>query len=84
MVKCPELEEARQQLRRAIVPQALRTNRDFKAVLKHTHIAPKVVKWLLQTGRFSEFRLAEKYVRSENKEGAETRGGIRNRISGRP
>ena len=67
MVKCPELEETRQQLRRAIAPQALRTNRDFEAVLKHTDMAPKVVKWLLQTGRFPEFRLAEKYARSETR-----------------
>ena len=43
-------------------------------------MAPKVVKWLLRTGRFPEFRLAEKYARSV----VETRGGLRNRISGRP
>ena len=47
----------------------MRTYRDFTAATSKKKSACKLVRWLLATGRFPEFRLAERY-RAEAAQGA--------------
>jgi hypothetical protein len=49
---------------------ALRTTRDFAAITADRNRAPVVVKWLLDTGRFPEFRLARRYAAFKDYEAA--------------
>jgi hypothetical protein len=44
-----------------MAPKAMRTYRDFASATTRENIAHKLVRWLLSTGRFPEFRLAEQY-----------------------
>jgi hypothetical protein len=53
-----------------MAPKSMRTYRDFKAATSKKKSAYKLVRWLLATGRFPEFRLAERY-RAEAAQGAE-------------
>ena len=55
VIYCPELEDEREELR-ALLPQALRTTRDFAAATTDPSSAKLVVKWLLATGRLPEYR----------------------------
>ena len=57
-------------LRRTIAPRALCTYRDFTAATSKKKSASQLVRWLLATGRFPEFRLAERY-RAEAVQGIE-------------
>ena len=61
VIACPELSVQREVLRSQLNPFSLQTSQDFaNATLDHRK-AIKVVRWLLGSGRFREFRLAEHY-----------------------
>jgi hypothetical protein len=53
-----------------MAPRAMCTYRDFTAATSEKKSTSKLVRWLLATGRFPEFRLAERY-RVEVAQGAE-------------
>ena len=53
-----------------MAPRALCTYRDFTAATSKKKSTSKLVHWLLATGRFPEFRLAERY-RAEAVQGVE-------------
>jgi hypothetical protein len=53
-----------------MAPRALCTYRDFTAATSKKKSTSTLVRWLLATGRFPEFRLAERY-RIEAVQGAE-------------
>ena len=53
-----------------MAPRALCTYRDFTAATSKKKSTSKLVRWLLATGRFPEFRLVERY-RVEAVQGAE-------------
>jgi hypothetical protein len=44
-----------------MAPRAIYTYRDFTAATAKKKSTSKLVRWLLATGRFPEFRLAERY-----------------------
>ena len=44
---------------------ALRTYQDFVEATAHPLRARQITRWLLATGRFTEFRLAERYRAEE-------------------
>jgi hypothetical protein len=69
VLDCRDLAEQRQELRRTLAPRAMRTYRDFTAATSKKKSAHKLVRWLLATGRFPEFRIAERY-RAEAAQGA--------------
>jgi hypothetical protein len=69
VLDCRDLAEQRQELRRTLAPRAMCTYRDFTAATSKKKSAYKLVRWLLATGRFPEFRLAERY-RVEAAQGA--------------
>jgi hypothetical protein len=50
-------------------PKAMYTYRDFASATVKRETAYTLVRWLLSTGRFTEFRLAEQY-RAEAVQGA--------------
>ena len=52
-----------------MAPRTMCTYRDFAAATSKKTSAYKLVRWLLATGRFPEFRLAERY-RAEAAQGA--------------
>ena len=58
IIRCPETEEAREQLVRAVAPEPLRSRRDLEAILRHPLHAQTVVRWFLRLGRLTEYRLA--------------------------
>ena len=70
VIHCSGLTEERERLRRELAPHALRTSRDFAAITADRNRAPIVVKWLLATGRFPEFRLARRYAALQDHEAA--------------
>ena len=51
-------------------PKAICTYRDFVTVTAEEKSTYKLVRWLLSTGRFLEYRLAKRY-RAEARKGAE-------------
>jgi hypothetical protein len=53
-----------------MAPRAICTYCDFTAATSKKKSAYKLVRWLLATGRFPEFRLAERY-RAEAAQGVE-------------
>jgi hypothetical protein len=55
------LVDQRQELRRTMAPRALCTYRDFTAATSKKKSTSKLVRWLLATSRFPEFRLVERY-----------------------
>ena len=59
VLDCADLVEERAQLRRALAPANMRTRRDYAAATEGKH-AVILVRWLLATGRFPEFRLARR------------------------
>jgi hypothetical protein len=61
VLDCPQLEYQRDNLRQSLHPIPLSTYRDFAAATAKGKSASKLVRWLLSTGRFPEFRLAERY-----------------------
>ena len=67
-VFCPELEEERRELRAILAPQALLTTRDFAGATGDPARASAMVKWLLATGRFPEYRLARRYAEIQDRE----------------
>jgi hypothetical protein len=56
-----DLAQWREELRQLISPKAMRTHRDFATATATKKSAYRLVCWLLSTGRFPEFRLAERY-----------------------
>jgi hypothetical protein len=65
VLDCRQLDQQREDLRRLLAPKAVRTYRDFIATTSKGKSAKKLVRWLLSTGRFPEFRLAERYREEE-------------------
>jgi hypothetical protein len=65
---CPEFSDEREYLQGALAPQALRTTRDFAGATADPASAPLVVRWLLATGRFPEYRLARRYAEMQDQE----------------
>jgi hypothetical protein len=61
VLDCHDLAPQREDLRQLMFPRALRTYRDFTAATAKKKSARILVRWLLSTGRFPEFRLAERY-----------------------
>ena len=55
-----------------MAPRAIRIYRDFTAATAQKKSAYKLIRWLLATGRFPEYRLAERY-RAEAAQGLEDR-----------
>ena len=73
VLDCPELQGARRVLQLQQYPRALRTYQDFVQATARPQRAAGVVRWLLSTGRFPEFRLAERFRAEEEAEEAEER-----------
>lgn len=69
ILDCRQLDQQRQALRQALYPRALRTFRDFAAATAEGKSARVLIRWLLSTGRFPQFRLAERYLAEELQEG---------------
>jgi hypothetical protein len=63
ILKCPILGAERQALQQQL-PIPLRTRKDLAEATKQLITARKIVRWLLQTGRIQEFRVAESLTRS--------------------
>jgi len=61
VLDCRDLAQQREELRRLLSPKAMRTYRDFASATAKKKSARTLVRWLLSTGRFPEFRLAERY-----------------------
>jgi hypothetical protein len=70
VLDCRNLAEPRQELRRTMALRAMCTYRDFTAATSKKKSVYKLVRWLLATGHFPEFRLAERY-RAEAAQGVE-------------
>ena len=70
MLDCDELVQQRHQLQILQQPLALCTYRDFVEATTQPSRAKQVVRWLLDTGRFSKYRLAERYRVEEEEEAA--------------
>jgi hypothetical protein len=77
VLDCRELALQREDLQRLISPRTLQTYRDFAAATAKKKSARILVRWLLSTGRFPEFRLAERYRVEADQE-------IRQRLAGTP
>jgi hypothetical protein len=58
---CRDLAQQREELSRLLSPKPWRTYRDFVSATAKKKSAQTLVRWLLSTGRFPEFRLAERY-----------------------
>ena len=65
ILDCRELDQQREYLRQLLYPKAMRSYRDFAAATAKGKSASKLVRWLLSTGRFPEFRLAKRYRAEE-------------------
>ena len=65
VLDCQQLDHQRNYLRQLLHPAPLHTYRDFAAATAKGKSACKLVRWLLSTGRFPEFRLAERYRAEE-------------------
>jgi hypothetical protein len=65
---CRDLAQQREELRRLMSPKAMRTYRDFATATAKKKSARTLVRWLLSTGRFPEFRLAERYKAEADQE----------------
>jgi hypothetical protein len=63
ILECPILGARRQALQQQL-PVPLRTRKDLAEATKQPITARKIVRWLLQTGRIQEFRVAESLTRS--------------------
>ena len=61
VLSCQQLDRQRGDLQRLLYPKALRSYRDFVDATAEGGSARTLVRWLLATGRFPEFRLAERY-----------------------
>ncbi len=70
VLDCSELLQQRTELQRLQQPLALRTYQDFIEATSQPRRARQLVHWLLSTGRFPEFRLAERYRREQEEEEA--------------
>jgi hypothetical protein len=68
VLDCRDLAQPREELRRLMSPKAMRTYRDFATATAKKKNARTIVSWLLSTGRFPEFRLAERYRAEADRE----------------
>ena len=68
VLDCQQLDYQRDNLRQLLLPMPLHTYRDFAAATAKGKSASKLVRWLLSTGRFPEFRLAERYRAEDSQE----------------
>jgi hypothetical protein len=62
VLRCPLLHQARRALQ-AKLPMPLRTRRDFAEATDNKESARVIVRWLLNTGRLQEYRVAERLAR---------------------
>ena len=82
---CRDLAQQREELRRLLSPKPWRTYRDFISATAKKTSAQTLVRWLLSTGRFPEFRLAERYRVEAAQEYAEWAAStVRQRPTGDP
>jgi hypothetical protein len=65
VLNCLQLEHYRENLRQLLYPISLHTYCNFAAATAKGKSASKLVRWLLSTGRFPEFRLAKRYRAKE-------------------
>ena len=65
VLSCQQLDQQREDLQMLLYPKALRSYRDFVNATAEGGSARTLVRWLLATGRFPEFRLAERYRAGE-------------------
>ena len=65
VLDCRQLDHRRNDLQQLLHPTTLSTYRDFAAATMKGKSAGTLVRWLLSTGRFPEFRLAERYRAEE-------------------
>jgi hypothetical protein len=65
VLSCRQLDQQREGLQRLLYPKALRSYRDFVDTTAEGESARTLVRWLLTTGRFLEFQLAERYRAEE-------------------
>ena len=61
VLDCRDLDQQREELREIMSPRAMHTYRDFATATPKKKSAYKLVRWLLSTGRFPAYRLAERY-----------------------
>jgi hypothetical protein len=61
VLDCRGLDQQREDLRRTMAPRAIYSYRDFAAATVMKKTAYELIRWLLSTGRFPEYRLAEQY-----------------------
>jgi hypothetical protein len=61
VLDCREFNQQRVVLQGLLYPASLRTYRDFAAATARTRSVKPLIHWLLATGRFPEYRLAERY-----------------------
>ena len=71
VLDCSELEHYREALRQQQFPRALYTLRDFVVLTANPRRAASVIRWLLSTGRFPEFRFAEQMRDEEEDPGGQ-------------
>ena len=73
LLRCSILEEQRTRLRAALIHlgQPLHTRRDLAAATERAPTARIAVRWLLETGRLTKFRLAERLARAQKALGAD-------------
>ena len=82
---CGDLVQQREELRRLMAPKAMRTYRDFATATATKKSARALIRWLLSTGRFPEFRLAERYKAEADQEYQEwVEAAARQRLAGVP
>ena len=82
---CRDLAQQQEELRRLVAPKAMRTYRDFAAATAKKKSARVLIRWLLSTGRFPEFRLAERYRAEADQEYQEwAEAAARQRLAGVP
>ena len=68
MLFCPELQQEREELRKALLPLTLRTTRDLAAATTDPSSAGAVTRWLLATGRLPEYWHACRYAAIQDQE----------------
>jgi hypothetical protein len=63
---CSETRQERQQLESKMSPGAIRTYQDFVYATEKPQLAATLVRWFLNLGRFTEFRLAREIAHRED------------------
>jgi hypothetical protein len=78
-VDCPLTATARDGLAVSLAPRALRSHRDFAAVLADPDRAQTIARWFLKLNRLKEFRLAVEIGRTSKERAAKRTSGKRDK-----